>query len=177
VTVETTGDLLKIRARGFSLLHGEPLTRLHDGRTVRVELTAMVLPAPGSSATVTTRRIVALSYDLWEERFAVTTVEKTPRSASHLARPAVEAWCLDQLTFPLTALGPLGRDTPFWIRLEYRLLDAEGPAAEADSGYTLQGLIDALSRRRKTAASTNVIESGPFRLNVQKRPPPRGSTF
>jgi hypothetical protein len=177
LTVETVGDALKIRGTGFSLLQGEPLTRLHDGRTVRLELTAMVLPAPGGSATVTARRLFALSYDLWEERFAVTTVEKAPRAASHLTRTAAEAWCLEQLAIPLTALGPLGRDAPFWIRLEYRMLDAGGAAEQADSGYTLQALIDALSRRRKTSASTTAIESGPFRLKSPNRPSLRGSTF
>jgi hypothetical protein len=176
LTVDTVGEALRIRGTGFSILQGEPLTRLHDGRTVRLELTAMVLPAPGGSATVTARRIFALSYDLWEERFAVTTVEKAPRSASHLARTAVEAWCLEQLGLPLTALGPFRRDTPFWIRVEYRMLDVDGAAEQADSGYTLQALIEALSRRRKTAASSHAVESGPFRLNAQNRPPPRGST-
>ncbi len=44
----------------------------------------MVLAAPGKSAAATTRRMFALSYDLWEERFAVTTVDARSLSASHL---------------------------------------------------------------------------------------------
>ena len=46
LTVDTVGDALKIRAPGFSFLKGEPLARLKDGRSVRVELAAMVLPGP-----------------------------------------------------------------------------------------------------------------------------------
>jgi hypothetical protein len=164
LTVDTAGDSLRIRAPGFSFLNGDPLARLKDGRSVRVELAAMVLPAPGKSVVAATRRIVALSYDLWEERFAVTTVEKRAQSASHLALAAAEAWCVDQVAIPLNALGAFGRDLPFWVRLEYRVLDGDTPADSTESGYTLQGLIDALSRRRKTDSSTHALEAGPFRL-------------
>jgi len=163
LTVDTAGDSLRIRAPGFSFLNGDPLARLKDGRSVRVELAAMVLPAPGKSVVAATRRIVALSYDLWEERFAVTTVEKRAQSASHLALAAAEAWCVDQVAIPLNALGAFGRDLPFWVRLEYRVLDGDTPADSTESGYTLQGLIDALSRR-KTDSSTHALEAGPFRL-------------
>ena len=173
VTVDAIGDALKIRAPAFSFLKGDPLERLKDGRSVRVELAAMVLAAPGKSPAITTRRIFALSYDLWEERFAVTAVEARSRSVSHLVLAAAEAWCLDQLVIPVRALGALGRDVPFWIRLEYRVLDGDGATVEEDSRYTLQALIDALSRRRKSEASANAIEAGPFRLRPGRSSSPR----
>ena len=50
VTVDTVGDALRIHAPGFSFIKGEPLARLKDGRSVRVELAATVLPGPGKSA-------------------------------------------------------------------------------------------------------------------------------
>ncbi len=53
----------------------------------------------------------------------------------------------------MSALGALGRDLPFWIRLEYRILDGDAAQDPSDSGYTLQALIDAFSRRRKTESS------------------------
>jgi hypothetical protein len=161
LTVEATGDALRIRAPGFSFLKGEPLARLKDGRSVRVELTAMALPSPGRPAAVTTRRIFALSYDLWEERFAVTTVGARAQSASHLALAAAEAWCVDQVAIPL---GALDRDVPFYVRLEYRILDGDSGSDSADPFYTLQALIDVLSRRgKKTDAAPHAIEGGPFR--------------
>jgi hypothetical protein len=169
VTVDVVGEALKIRAPGFSFLKGDPLARVKDGRSVRVELAAMVLPAPGKPPAATTRRSFALSYDLWEERFAVTTVDARSQSVSHLTMAAAEAWCVEQLAIPVSALGGLGRDLPFWIRLEYRVLDGDS-ASGSDSGYTLQALIDVLSRRRKTEASAHALEAGPFRLR------PRGSS-
>jgi len=169
VAVDLVGGMLKIRAPGFSFLMGDPLARLKDGRSVRVELAALVLPAPGKSAAATARRTFALSYDLWEERFAVTTVDMRTQSVSHLMMAAAEAWCVEQLAIPVSALGALGRDLPLWIRLEYRVLDGDGPSDSDDSGYTLQALIDAFGRRRKTESSPHALEAGPFRL------PPRGS--
>ena len=174
VSVDAVGDALRIRAPALGFLQGDPLDRLKDGRSVRVELVAMVLSAPGKSPAVTTRRTFALSYDLWEERFAVTAVEARPRSVSHLVRAAAEAWCVEQLTIPLKALGALGRDLPFWVRLEYRILDGDPPAAPEDSGYTLQALIDALSRRRKSESSSpHGVEAGPFRLRPGGSSSPR----
>ena len=170
VTIDIVGDALKIRAPAFSFLKGDPLARLKDGRSVRVELVAMVLAAPGKSPAATTRRIFALSYDLWEERFAVTAVSARARSVSHLMLAAAEAWCVEQLLIPISALGALGRDLQFWIRLEYRIVDGDATTDPADSGYTLQALIDALSRRRKTESSPHALEAGPFKL------PPAGSS-
>ena len=177
LNVDTVGDALRIRATGVGFLKGEPLTRLKDGRSVRVELAAMVLPGPGKPPAATTRRIFALSYDLWEERFAVTTVGSRSQSVSHLALAAVESWCVEQLTIPLNAMGALGRDAPFWVRLEYHVLDADAPPDPSDSLYSLQALIDLLSRRRKnpssgsaqSESSPHVLEAGPFRT-------PRGSS-
>jgi len=167
VTVDAVGGALKIRAPGFSFLKGDPLARLKEGRSVRVELGGLVLPAPGKLPAAAARRVFALSYDLWEERFAVTTVEARSQSVSHLALAAAEAWCVEQLTIPLTALGALG-DQPFWIRLEYRILDGDAASDQPDSGYTLQALIDALSRRRKTEASPHALEAGPFRAPARR---------
>jgi hypothetical protein len=164
LTVDVVGDALKIRAPAFSFLNGDPLARLKDGRSVRVELAAMVLAAPGKSPAATTRRIFALSYDLWEERFAVTAVDARSQSVSHLLLAAAEAWCVEQLAIPVRALGALGRDQPFWVRLEYRMIDADAPTDPEGSRYTLQALVDALSRRRKSDSSSQSLEAGPFRL-------------
>ncbi len=163
LTVDAVGEALRIRAPGFSFLTGDPLSRLRDGRSVRVELAALVLPGPGRPPAAAARRVFALSYDLWEERFAVTVLDARAQSVSHLALAAAEAWCVEQLTIPLSALGALGRDLPFWIRLEYNILDGDGTSETTDPGYTLQGLIDLLSRRRKTDSSSHALEAGPFR--------------
>jgi hypothetical protein len=165
VTVSRVADAVTVRAPGFSFIKGEPLVRLKDGRSVRVDLDLAVLPRAGASSVAQGRRTFVLSYDLWEERFAVTQVGPPPKAVTHLTSSGAEAWCLEQLTIPVSALGPLGRDRPFWVRLEYRILEGDAaPASDDGGGFTLQTLIDALSRRRKANEWMNALEAGPFRL-------------
>jgi hypothetical protein len=165
VTVSRVADAVAVRAPGFTFIKGEPLVRLRDGRSVRADLDLSVLPKPGDPAAAHSRQTFVLSYDLWEERFAVTLVGPPSKSAAYLTSAAAESWCLEQLTVPAASLGSLGRDVPFWIRLEYRILGGDSPAAGTDdAGLTLRGLIDAFSSRRKATEWTHAIEAGPFRL-------------
>jgi hypothetical protein len=166
VTLARSRDTIAVRATGpgLGLLKGETLARLRDGRSVRVGFDLSVLPGPGGAAAARTRLTFVLSYDLWEERFAVTLAGPAGRSGSYLTAPAAEAWCLEHLTIPESELGKL-RDAPFWIRLEYRLLDeASTVTRNEDSGLTLRGMIEALSRRPKPSDQTHAVEAGPFRL-------------
>lgn len=164
VSVSRVADAVVVRAPAFTFIKGEPLVRLKDGRTVRVELNLSVLPRVGDPAAAQRRQVFVLSYDLWEERFAVTLAGPPSKSVAYLTSSGAEAWCLEQLTVPVAALGSLGRDQPFWIRLEYRILDDDAPKGEDDGGFTLRGLIDALSARRPATAWTHAIETGPFRI-------------
>jgi hypothetical protein len=164
VTVARAGNAVTVRAPGLGFIKGEPLVRLKDGQSVRVTLELDVLPGPGGPVAAQGRQTYVLSYDLWEERFAVTQVGAPSRSISYLTSAGAETWCLEQLTVPVIALGRLGRDLPFWIRLTYRVLTVESAPAQDGGDFSLRGLIDALSRRRKTDALTHSIEAGPFRL-------------
>ncbi len=167
VTVHVVGDALHIRApgSGFGFIQGAALERLRDGRALRVDFELTVLPEPGAEALAERRQSFNLSYDLWEERFAVSLIGDPPRSVSHLSVRDAEAWCLEQLTVPVDALGRLGRDVPFWIRLAYRVQNPE-PSADSDddTGFTLLTLIDWLGRRGQDGAVGESVEAGPFRL-------------
>ena len=166
VTIKSTAGALQVQAPGFAFIEGAVADRLRDGRSVRVDVDLMVLEQPKGTAVAQTRQSYALSFDLWEERFAVTRIGTPARSISHRTAKNAEAWCLEHLTIPLTALGRVGRDTPFWIRLAYRVQDAPAAAnASSDEGLTLAALIDRLSRRREQAQTERSVEAGPFRLN------------
>ena len=171
VTVHVVGDALHLRApgAGFGFIEGAALERLRDGRAVRVDVELAALDGPGAEPVAERRQSCNLSYDLWEERFAVSLIGGPQRSISHLAARDAEAWCLEQLAVPLAALGRLGRDTPLWIRLAYRVQDPD-PAAGPDDGgrFTLRTLIDLLSRRDRDDAIGDSIEAGPFWLPDQQ---------
>jgi len=164
LTVSQSGDALMVKAPGgLDFIKGEPLAWLKDGRTVRVDLDLSALPGPGGAQAASARRTFVLSYDLWEERFAATMAGTPPRSISYKTAGGVESWCLEQLTIPTSALGPLAH-APLWIRLEYRVL-ADDPATATDGDtFSLRKLIETLSGRKKTNVWTRAIEAGPFRL-------------
>ena len=165
LTVNAAGDALHLQARNFAFLEGPVLTRLKEGRSVRVDFELTVLSKPEGPIVKQTVQGFTLSFDLWEERFAVSRAGSPPRSISHLRARDAENWCLENLTMPVSSLG-IGRDTPFWLRLVYRIQDL-APAPEEAPGerYTLRALIDRLSRRRDEGDLTRSIDAGPFRLS------------
>jgi hypothetical protein len=163
MTVTTTGGVVRVQAPGFRFISGAPLARLKDGLTVRVELDIRVLAGPGAAAAAAqSRQTFVLSYDLWEERFAAAVSGTGSRSVSHLTAGAAEAWCIQQLTVPVSGLGSL-RSQPFWIRLESRILNGKIDGRE-DEGLTLRGIIDTLSRRQASEKTSHSAEAGPFRI-------------
>ena len=163
MTVTSTGGEVRVQAPGFRFITGEPLARLKDGLTVRVELELRVLGGPGAAAgAAQSRHTFVLSYDLWEERFAAAVSGSGSRSVSHVTAAAAEAWCIQQLAVPVSGLGSL-RNQPFWIRLESRLVNGENDG-RAGEGLTLRGIIDTLSRRQASEKASHSEEAGPFRV-------------
>jgi hypothetical protein len=164
ISVMRVADAVNVKAPGFTFIKGEPLARLKDGRSVRVDLDLAVLPRAGAASVAETRQTFILSYDLWEERVAVMLVASPARSAAYLTTSAAETWCLDQLAVPVKALGAVVNG-PIWVRIGYRMLETDpAPAADDGAGVSLQSLIEALSRRRKASEWTHSVEAGPFRL-------------
>lgn len=163
INVTAVNGVVHVSAPGLRFIEGGTLARLKDGQSVRVDFELTVHEKPGATPTAQRKQAFILSYDLWEERFAVTTPDVPSRSISHVTPTAAEAWCLQQLAVPLSALGPLAKNLPFWVRLEYRVPDGD-VSSERNEGFTLRGLIDLLSRRSQTGEVAHTIEGGPFRI-------------
>jgi hypothetical protein len=163
ITVSTTNGTLRVQAPGFHFIVDDSLARLKDGQSVRADLELAVFERPGGARAAQHRQACVLSYDLWEERFAVSLAGVPSRSISHVTLAAAETWCVQQIAVPVSALGPLARNVPFWVRLEARVINDSSAEREED-GFTLRSLIDALSRRRKTSETSHAIEAGPFRV-------------
>jgi hypothetical protein len=107
--------------------------------------------------------VCVLSYDLWEERFAAAVAATPSQSISHLTAAAAEAWCVQQVTVPLAALGGLARNVPFWVRLDYRVLNGGAAPEREEGGLTLRGMIEVFGRRQ-SGEIAHGIEAGPFRV-------------
>lgn len=165
LTVNGAGATLRVQAQGLRVLTGSVLERLKDGRSMRLEFELTIMARRGGASVAQARSEMVVSFDLWEERFALTTVEAPPRSTLQREAARAEAWCLEQLEVPLRALGGLGKDAPLWVRLRYRVHDAAGSSNRARSGgFTLGGLIDRLSRRAESDDLERSIDAGPLLL-------------
>ncbi len=104
--------MLQVRGTGLRLIEGVVAEHLKDGRSVRVDFEMTILDKAQGAAITQNRQSFTLSFDLWEQRYAVTRTGAAPRSISHLAARDAEAWCLENLALPLTALGRFARDLP-----------------------------------------------------------------
>jgi hypothetical protein len=163
VNVVRDGDRLRVSSAGLSFLAGPPLDRLREGRTVTYVLTLSL--RVGQSVTARVSREVGLSYDLWEERFSVIRLDQPKTSASRLTAAAVEAWCLDLLSLPVTA-APAGK--AFVLQLECAARDDQASRRDPPSFATFTGLIDMLSRETRPAAPRWEAHSSPLRLSDLK---------
>jgi hypothetical protein len=167
MAVTVNGDAVHVRAPSFRFLQGDVLGRLRDGRSVHVDVRLDILARRDGPASASAEQSFTVSFDLWEERFAVTRSGQPVRSATHLTAAAVEAWCLDNVPVPLASLGA-ARAEPVWVRITLRTKDdASGREADVDGDadpLSIRRLIDALSRRRPTDDPARILEGGPFRL-------------
>lgn len=65
-------DQLRVLAPRLHFLVGEPLTRLRNGATVNYEFQLVLRADRNSRPVARVQQRFAVSYDLWEEKFAVT---------------------------------------------------------------------------------------------------------
>jgi hypothetical protein len=163
-SVLTTEGALHVRMPQLGFIQGMVSERLHDGRSVRIDFELTILEKPRGPAMAEARHSFNLSFDLWEQRYAATRIGTPPRSISHQTARATEIWCLENVTLPLTSLGRFAKDVPFWVRVEYRVLDGNPDTSPEESTFTLRTLIDVLSRKRGGQEQAKSVEAGPFRL-------------
>ena len=164
-TVTKVNDTLHVRAPEFRFLQGRTLTQLRDGRTARLDVRLELLGRSNGPVLAQVEQAFDVSFDLWEERFAVTRLGKPARSVSHLTSTAAEAWCLENVTIPASAIQP-DRRGAVWMRLVLKARE-DAPARQTDEegGFSIRIMIDALGRRAEREAQPLVLEAGPFNVN------------
>jgi hypothetical protein len=161
------GDELRISAPPFRFLQGKSLERLQDGSSVA--FLAQLSLATDASAAASRRAVdrFVVSYDLWEEKFAVTRTGRERRTISHLTAAAAEAWCLDSLALNVAGLAP---DRPFWLRLEFRAEEPKDQAAVVgEPGINLTRLIEVFSSPARAQQPRWEASVGPLRLTELPR--------
>lgn len=164
--VRLEGDSLRVSAPRLDFLNGKALERLKDGGSVAFIAQLTITSVP--NAVVPDARSVArfaLSYDIWDEKFAVTRIGDKPesrRSVSHLSLQATENWCLDNLAIDGAQVSP---DRPFYVQLDLRTEDPRDQLGiVGDPGISIARLIEVFSRPVKSAQPHWFLNNGPFRM-------------
>ena len=161
--VSFDGDSLRVAAPALHFLTGKPLERLRDAATVTF-LSQLTLSADRDGRVVVKRQPerLVVSYDLWEEKFSVTILGQGQRRPFIGTAQQAEDWCFDNLA--LSALG-VAPDRPFYLRFDLRTADRRALAnVVGDSGVSLTGLIDLISRKPGPGEFAWTRTFGPFRL-------------
>jgi hypothetical protein len=174
LSVSFDGDNLHITAPDFHFLTGKVLNRLRNADTV-VFFSQLTLfsDSQGMVLRPPMREKLVVSYDLWEEKFAVS-IPTASRSVSHLTALQAEGWCIENLAISALGLAP---DRPFWLKLELRAASQkELSTVVGESGISLSTLmIDVLSRKPGANDLSWTRSAGPLRLSDLPRSLSRGA--
>lgn len=155
------GDNLHLTAPELHFLTGKPLDRLHDGATVVFISQITLLHEDRVRELRRIRERLTISYDVLEEKFSVMMgIDK--RSVKRLTAPAAETWCLDNLAISALGMAP---DQVFWLHFDlHPASPRELSTVVDDSGISMTGLIEALSRKQGPDEDHWSLDAGPLRL-------------
>lgn len=162
---------LHFTAPGVHFLAGRPLERLHNAAEVPFDFRVDIAVGSPSRLYRRTAGRFVISYDLWEETFQVSRITPsdagTTASISHLTAAEAEQWCLEQMAVDVSGLPANER---LWAHMEIRAMaeqDSRGLFGAADiteSGISLNGLIEFLSRPPRPDQPSWTLEAGPVTL-------------
>lgn len=161
------GEDIRLAAPKLRFLGSPMLERLQNGAPVPMTFQVTVAADNRSNVMKRVSERVVVSYDLWEEKYAVTLAQRRGPPVLHKTAPAAEAWCVGQLAVRASDL-PMGRN--LWFRLDVRADDPEA-AGNAAGTATLRGLVDTFSRTRPRPENRWSLEAGPVRLDDLKKMP------
>ena len=104
----------------------------------------------------------AFSYDLWEEKFAVTRLGTAHLATSHLDSEHAQTWSLSQLTLPADGVN---REQPVWMRMEVRVDESKYTSLLMSSPpLSLNRLIEIFSRPVQGGQERWIAEAGPLKI-------------
>jgi hypothetical protein len=152
---------LRVQAPKMNFLTGKPLERLHDGAAVLYIAQLSLSTDRFSSIRRRIHERFAVSFDLWEERFAVARLGPARQSVSRLSGEAAQAWCMDRIRLPVAGIT---RDADFWVRLEVRAEDPREAEAAQAPAISLARLVEIFSRPPRDESPRWALERGPLRL-------------
>jgi hypothetical protein len=160
--VRAEGGLVRAVASQTHFMKGATLNRLRNGELLVVAVQVSLLAGPRGSVLARSSGRFAFSFDIWEERCAVSRLGRPGKPVARLTAAEAEQWCLDSLALAETAAP---RDAPFWVRLEARAEQPDdAPQSGEDATVMLSRLVEWFSRPKNGGDARVRVESGPWKL-------------
>ena len=161
LNVKLDADQLRVSTLKPAFFSKEVLQRLHNGIAVNFMLKIGTSSSLSAKPTAQSIYRFVISYDIFEEKYAVSRIEPGPRSITHLSETAAQLWCLDSIALPTARLPA---EQPFWVQLEYQSEETKPTATDSGSSI-IGGLIDIFSRKNQRQDQHGIMTAGPYNLS------------
>lgn len=164
-----SADSLSARLRGdhifvvppkLDLMRPAIFARLKNGGTVTYDFHVALWV--GNRQTVRRRAFerFIVSYDLWEEKFAISGLRKPRAGVTNVDSRSIAAWCAEHIAIPAGDIKP---HESIWLKLEIRAADPKKDPALLDEGLNLINLVEILSRPSRAEQQRWSFESAELR--------------
>jgi hypothetical protein len=164
LNVRYDGDTIHVAPPSVHFLTNRSLDRLKEGSVVAFVAQLDLQDESRVPIRHQQGRFV-VSLDLWEERFAVTQLGKSPRSVEGLTAAAAEAWCFQGLAMSTLGLAP---DRYFYLRFEMRTGGPRDLEGDSLPGFSIPDLIRMFGQKK-----TQETHWGPLETRVRLADLPR----
>ncbi len=166
------GTRLDFSTPRFHYLIGRPLARLKNAEPVVFLLQSRLTAGGRVNVVKQNAARFVISYDLWEEKYAVTKTSPSRKTANHLTAAEAEAWCVQEMS--LTDLGGIAANQQLWATLDIRAEDEKetrlfSRSDISDAGISLNGLVELFSKPSRSTQSHWLLEYGPVTLEQLRR--------
>lgn len=160
--LDLRGDALFASARQLDLIQPRLLHQLKNGGTVAFDFHLALWVDTRNTVSRRSFERFVVSYDLWEEKFAVASLRKPQVRITGLASGAISNWCLQQVAVPTPRLEAANK---VWVRLDVRAAEGRRELEMAgDEGLSLHNLVELLSRPGRAGEARWTLESGAVTL-------------
>ncbi len=166
LSVQVRNNEVRVAAPSLRFLVGRALDKLRNGMPVTFDLQLTALEGPQRNSLRHARSRIAISFDLWEERYAAKELTAPRRTVRRLTSASMEAWAIERVTLPAQGLP---RDRELIFQLDIRVREPQEETSDGSSLLDLREIVDIFSRPRKAEEQRWSVESRPVRLrDVEK---------
>jgi hypothetical protein len=166
------GNRLDFSVPRVHYLTGRPLARLRNAEPVAFDFQVNLAAMNKTNVVKQNTARFVISYDLWEERFAVTKTAPSRKAAKHLTATEAEVWCVQEMS--VLDLSGVAANQPLWASLDIRAEEETESRLFSrrdisDAGISLNGLIEIFSKPSRATQAHWTLEAGPVTLEQLRR--------